>query len=321
MEKTFNGELFSFKKVAPDMPDTLASAKKRGDTMGFECLKPLIYLKAGSTTYIYAPPHTGKTSFLMEIMDNISKGHNKNWLIFSPELGNEKEAYLEICSFMCRKPIDRLTSEDIKSQENYIHKHFTVLTHAQDEDSDITLDDIFNAYHFIKKTGRNIDYILIDPMNEVSIKWGAESRDETVNKWLGKFRRFNEKNGTHGILVTHTSSQKDVKKKGKFRINGVETEGYYYPPAHPDYILHGQSLWRKGHNMISLWRPPIGLIDESSPAQETYPDNVLFVVVQKVRPKWIGKLGTAQLYLASDSNRFYEIMPDGRKEFAWGYVE
>ena len=58
-------------------------------------------------------------------------------------------------------------------------------------------------------------------------------------------------------------------------------------------------------NMLSVWRPPAGIVDEET--GEPYLDNEVHIIIQKFKPKGVGKRGTVKLYFDAEKNRYYEM--------------
>jgi hypothetical protein len=89
----------------------------------------------------------------------------------------------------------------------------------------------------------------------------------------------------------------------------------YYPPADPRYIDGGETSFRKGEQMICVWRPPFGVSKDGN----QYQGNEVKIIVQKTKPKGVGEIGEATLFFDKWKNCYYEEI-NGTKSYAGNYV-
>ena len=65
--------------------------------------------------------------------------------------------------------------------------------------------------------------------------------------------------------------------------------------------------------MLCIWRPPEGF--EYEPGKESI-GNESIVMIQKAKPRGVGKKGSCTFYLDLSSHRYYEEDPMGIKLYA-----
>jgi twinkle protein len=116
---------------------------------------------------------------------------------------------------------------------------------------------------------------VIDPWNEVEHLFNGLSETQYISQELTKIRRFARLNGIHIWIVAHpTKLQKN-------------SQGKYDPPTM--YDISGGAHWRnKADNGICVYRD--------------FETNQTEIIVQKIRFKEIGKLGSAKLKYTYSGN-------------------
>ena len=88
---------------------------------------------------------------------------------------------------------------------------------------------------------------------------------------------------------------------------------YYPQPTFFDTM--GGMMWsRKGYMVMSLWRPPIELINPDT--DQPYEKNETIIQILKVKPKIMGAVGRISLFYDNMSSRFYEKDAFGTKQFS-----
>lgn len=280
----------------------------KGKFLGFECTRDLYTVKLGCTTYIMGAPTAGKSSFWFEILVNLSEFYGWKHAIFSPETGNIDEVIAELCWVYMKKPFFKSYNGMMNEKELYraltwLNEHFIIV---DPEDGSLTIPGFYDAIKEIEMTdGNTIHTTTIDPYNELTNDMSEHNnrQDLYIEYMLGYIRRDARKNNRHNCVITHAASQMPITKDGIT---------YYPPPTARDYA-GGQAWYRKGLGMIALWRPPFGLNNEHG---IPYKENELHVIVQKAKPKGIGKKGYAKLYYDTTMSRFYEESAIGGQMFA-----
>jgi hypothetical protein len=75
----------------------------------------------------------------------------------------------------------------------------------------------------------------------------------------------------------------------------------------------GQVWFRKGLNMLMIWRPPFGLVDENG---RMYEDNEVHINIAKAKPKGTTKKGVYKMFLDLKKYQYYMLDYRGEKVYA-----
>ena len=280
---------------------------KKGAYCGWESLYEYYSLKEGSTTYIVAPPAVGKTSIISELTMNLSEYEGWKWVIFSPEVGSPKDLFAELLWVKLRKPFLKYDKnkdakeDEVKAAIKFVKEHFFIIDPIHSELNEHvyfkTIRDIQDKYNV------KINGTVIDPVTDFDIS--GNQRDLALGRFLTSIRKFSSSYGIHSILAFHTKNMGYVTGK---TIDGEERR--YLPPATMFDVAGGEMASRKGMFILSLWRPPYGIIDPET--NLPYPTNETRVNILKAKPKSIGKIGTIKLYYDALSSRYYELNGDNK---------
>lgn len=280
---------------------------KKGAWTGFGSLFDKYSVKRGSTTYIYAGAHQGKSQFGFELMMNLAEYDGWKWAIYSPETGSPTEVFAELLWVYLRKPFlvnDKITATDEETENalEFINKHFYIIDSGL---QDLSIEAFYTSVEKIENDNFiKIDGCMVDPFTEIKTDISAGVRDDiAIGQVLTKVRKHSADRDYHTIVTVHTRHQQ-AKYKG-----GVP---YVDKPTMND-IAGGMQWSRKGMMIINVWRCPFGLEDTNGIPYEA---NQVEITVVKAKPKIVGKLGTVTLYFDKLSNRYYELDEQGRKRFA-----
>ena len=298
--------------TANELRDSLTTLRnngiKKGAWTGFSSLFDKYSVKRGSTTYIYAGAHQGKSQFGFELMMNLAEYDGWKWAIYSPETGSPTEVFAELLWVYLRKPFlvnDKITATDEETEVaiEFINKHFYIIDSGL---QDLSIEAFYNSVEKIEADNFiKIDGCMVDPFTEIKTDISAGVRDDiAIGQVLTKVRKHSADRDYHTIVTVHTRHQQ-AKYKG-----GVP---YVDKPTMND-IAGGMQWSRKGMMIINVWRCPFGLEDGNG---IPYEGNQVEITVVKAKPKIVGKLGTVTLYFDKLSNRYYELDGQGRKRFAY----
>ena len=281
---------------------------KKGAWTGFDSLYEKYSVKKGSTTYLYAGAHQGKSQFGFELMMNLSQFSGWKWAVYSPETGSPTEVFAELLWVYLRKPFlinNKITATDEESDKaiEFINRHFFIIDSGL---QDLSVEGFYTAVEEIQETyDVKIDGCMIDPFTEIKTDVSSGVRDDiAIGQVLTKIRKHSAENDFHTIVTVHTKHQ-----QAKYK-DGVP---YVDVPTMND-IAGGMQWSRKGMMVINVWRCPFGLQDENG---IPYEPNQVKITVVKAKPKIVGNLGSVTLYYDKLSNRYYEIDKNGKKQFAY----
>ena len=300
--------IFDADKLKEQLIELRTDGMKKGDWVGFHGLYDKYSVKRGSTTYIYAGAHQGKSQFAFEIMMNLAQYSGWKWAVYSPETGSPVEVFAELCWVYLRKPFlinEKITATDEEAQLaiEFITKHFYIIDSGL---QDLTIEGFYTAVADVEQRyDIKIDGCSIDPFTEIKTDVSSGVRDDiAIGQILTRVRKHSAERDYHTIVTVHTKHQQ-VKYK-----DGIP---YVDVPTMND-IAGGMQWSRKGMMVINIWRCPYGLTDNNG---VPYEPNQVKISVVKAKPKAVGKLGWVYMYYDRIMNRYYEVNDfDGTKIYA-----
>jgi len=297
--------IFTVDKVRDQLRSMRTEGMKRGDYPGFSGLFDKYSLKRGSTTYIYAGAHQGKSQFAFEIMMNLAQYSGWKWAVYSPETGSPADLFAELCWVYLRKPYilnDKITASEDEAERalNFIMDHFYIIDCGL---KDMSIEGFYTSVEEIEKSGIKIDGCAIDPFTEIKTDISSGVRDDiAIGQVLTRVRKHSSERDYHTIVTVHTKHQQTKYK------NGIP---YVDIPTMND-IAGGMQWSRKGMMIVNVWRCPYGLEDEHG---IPYEPNQVKISIVKAKPKIVGNLGYIYMYYDRVRNRYYE-MKDGERYYA-----
>jgi twinkle protein len=297
---------------AEDVVDSLSTLRKegvkKGAWTGFDSLFDKYSVKKGSTTYIYAGAHQGKSQFGFELMMNLAEYSDWKWAVYTPETGSPTEVFAELLWVYLRKPFlvnDHLTATDEETEKaiSFINEHFFIIDSGL---QDLSIEGFYTAVEQIEEDNFiTIDGCMVDPFTEIRTDVNSGVRDDiAIGQVLTKVRKHSAEKDYHTIVTVHTKHQ-----QAKYK-NGVP---YVDKPTMND-IAGGMQWSRKGMMVINVWRCPYGLENSNG---IPYEPNQVEITIVKAKPKIVGKLGTVTLYYDKMKNRYYELDSKGEKQYAY----
>jgi len=280
---------------------------KRGEWVGLPELSKLYSMKAGSTTYIYAGAHSGKSQFTWEMIVNVAQYSGWKFAVYSPETGSPAEVFAELLWVYLRKPFlafDGIcaTDEEVAKATEFVQEHFFIIDSGL---SSLTIEGFYTAVEELEDDlGVKVQGCVIDPFTELTTDvMNGQREDLAIGSVLTKVRKFSSERNVHTIITVHTKY-----------IQGRIQDGISFIPK-PTYndIAGGQMWSRKGMMMISVWRCPFGLNDEKGIPYEA---NQVEISITKAKPKIVGHVGTVTMFYDRKHNRYYERGVRGEAVYA-----
>jgi hypothetical protein len=269
----------------------------RGKSVGWSWEDLPLTIKEGCTTYIAAAPASGKTEWWFEILINLSCLHGWNHVVFSPETGDAKDIYSELCHKYIGKPFvkgeNAMTESERAQAEYFIDGHFFVVDPIDEE---LTVDGFYNLVDEIEKKEKiRIHTTTIDPWNELTEKFEPSDlgrEDKYLSRILGMVRKNARKTGRHNCILNHVRDQAPINKDGVI----------FYPMPTARDFAGGQVWFRKGLTVVIPWRPPFGLSDEKG---YPYKENQIQLRIAKAKPKGTAKVGIYTMFLDTEKYQYY----------------
>lgn len=273
-------ELVDKATVAAQIEDLYENGYKPGISTGWPKLDEWFTVRRGEFTVVTGIPNHGKSSWVDNLMVNLSENENWKWAVFSAEnlpAARYVSGLIEIRKRLPFRfgPTPRMNHDQFREGFDWIMDHFQFIQPREDRYS---LDRIVQ----IASSLENINGLVIDPWNEMDISRPRDMReDEFISNSLTKLRWLARSSDIHILVVAHPAK-------------------YHRIPGQPKPIItlndvKGASEWyAKADNGISVWR------DEQDSACRTD------IHVQKVRFREVGKAGGAvSLYYDRVTGRYY----------------
>jgi len=241
-------------------------------------------VQPGDVCVITGAPNSGKSEWLDALMVNLAAEHGWRFGVYSPEQGSRAEHAAKLVEkrsgspFRARAEADGISPERLDQALTWIDEHFTWL--APEEP---TLDALLTvARQLVRRRGAR--GIIFDPWNEIEHSRPAGMTEtEYIGNSLRQIRHFARSHQVAFFIVAHPSKLSRDLKTGK------------YPVATP-YDISGSAHW---HN-----KPDICLSIHREKGESA--GGMADIHVQKVRSKYVGRLGSVQLQWDRVSGRYAE---------------
>ena len=268
---------------------------ERGVSCGLSVLDEIFTIKKGFPIFIAGAPYAGKTEFVLEILINLSITKKWKHFIYIGEGGDVENVFAELVSKHMGKQYHKgnfgASDTDIIYSSQFIEQYFVIANH----DTDFTINEFYDTVSSAERElNIKFDTTVFDPFNDIkdetALFGGRE--DKYLAHALKQVRISSKKNNRVDILVNHIA---DVKA-----INDKESGFRYMPEALPNEWAGGRTWWRRAFTMILIYRPPnyIKLYSECK-------ENETHIIIQKSKPKGVGKIGRASIYFDWKKNRYY----------------
>jgi twinkle protein len=253
-----------------------------GNKIGFNNLDPLITWRTGELTAFTGIPGSGKSEFVDQVMIKLSSLHDWKWGVFSAENQPEELHFAKLSEKYIGKSFYSSNAE-YKMDVDQLHKAKVFINEriffVNIDEKNITLDGLLSkARELVLRRG--INAFLIDPWNYIEHKIPpGYTETQYISESLTKLSRFAKLNNIHIIVVAHPTkiSKGD---DGKYRVATL-------------YDIAGSAHWfNKIDNGVSVYRD--------------FESGIVDVHVQKIRFKFIGKIGKASFEWDRFTGRYKE---------------
>ncbi len=234
----------------------------------------------GLFTIVTGIPGSGKSTFIDNLMLNISRLNNWRFAVFSPENWPiDRHIVLLMQKLLNGHKINDVCKGDVSRMIERLNS-FIYFIHLQDKV--LSLDEILaKARAAVFRYG--IKGLVIDPWNEIEHQYNNMSEAQYLAQSLSKVREFASTNQVHIWIVAHP------------RILHRNNNGEYSPPTM--YQISGGAHWRnKADFGLCLHRERNG-------------ENITQAFIQKVRFADNGKEGLVNFYM-KPNGVFYETIKD-----------
>lgn len=260
-----------------------------GESPGWDSVRQLWTLRKGELTLVTGIPSHGKTAFINAVMVNLARRNGWKWGVYSAENIPHTVHMADLLEQYCGRPFNEGYHQRIQPEEHdagmkFLQDHFRFIAPPDDEQ---TVDRIVNCAKELVKS-LHIDAVVLDPWNEMTHNWSELRIPETeyISRALKRMKRFAQKSNVHVILVAHPK-QLNKEKDGKY-------------PIPTPYDISGSANWRnKADCALCVWR------DEAKPGETV-------IYVQKIRRRFVGRIGKVELKYDLVNGRFSEYQAYGR---------
>lgn len=255
-----------------------------GASSGWPTLTHLYTVKPGQWTVVTGSPGSGKSVWLNALLVNLAFKENWRFAICSPEFWPVSTHIAELMSLYTGQPfvpgaVARMDRETARDAIAWVRDHFVFIEPVKHS---LTMEYVLSVAAEIH--GRQpINGLVLDPWTEFEQdRLNGETETDFTKRKLTDFSRFVRLHMLHGWIVAHP------------KMPRRDATGQY--PIPNLYDISGSSHWfNKTYMGISLHRP-----DMTSTRVQVH--------VQKVKFRWCGRLGYAELYYDVVSGRYTETM-------------
>lgn len=256
----------------------------QGVTSGWPSIDALYRVRPGDVTVVTGAPNSGKSEWLDALSVNLALNHDWRIGVYSPEQGSAAEHIAKLTEKYVGKPFNRGPNQRISTGEldqaiTWLDQHFTWIEPEQP-----TLDALLAiAAQLVLRRG--VRGLILDPWNEIEhTRPAAMTETEYIGQSLSRIRRFARSHAVHAWIVAHPQKLRRDDKSGQYPVVGP-------------YEISGSANWNnKVDCCVSIWRERKA--DAASSEVEVH--------VQKVRHKYVGRLGMARLNWDRLSGRYSE---------------
>ena len=280
---------FGLSELLPELELLWRYGRPKGVYCGWPGLAEFFKPRLGQWTVITGTPNAGKSSFCRALLINLAQLHDWKFVVFPPEDCPPEEYWSLLLELYLAKPFnpgpsERMTWDEAYDASKWIDEHFVILNPLDGQRDFDHLVTLARAYVL----RRGINGFVIDPWNRV--EHGYREQNQTMTQYieqsLVKLSSLTKTYQLHNIVVAHpTKPQKD--KDGKYRLPTL-------------YDISDSAAW---HNMsdfgIVVWRNK----EDAEAAVQIH--------VQKVRSRWCGNLGTAELFYDKVTGRYADRTQPG----------
>ena len=271
-------ELTAIEQHQDDVLRLWEEGYEKGVSTGWRSMDDYFRVRLGEFTVITGIPGHGKSSWLDNVMINLSRRNQWRWAVFSAENYPIARHISQLTEIYSGKPFnlgvhERLSRNELQLCLNWLQRYFYFLRPAENS---------YSLNHIVQlaSTVDNLSGLVIDPWNELDHSRPATMReDEHISVSLSKLRWLARSSRLHVFVIAHPAKYLRSKDEEKpvITLNDVK----------------GASEWyAKADNGISVWR------------KETERDAPTEIHVQKIRFRDVGRVGKVDLYYDRTNGRF-----------------
>lgn len=277
--------VFSLSDFEQSLDALWVNGMQKGVTIGHKNLDELISFETKRLCVVTGIPGSGKSEFIDEMAERLNIRYGWRFAYFSPENSP--------LSYHASKLIEKFTGKRFSQRTLPFNEYQQVKAHLETDfffisPDDFKIDTILDkAKYLVRKRG--IKTLVIDPYNRLENEQGQQNETQYVSALLDKLQNFAVRNDVLVILMVHpTKMQPD--KNGNIPVPTL-------------YDCSGSANF---YNKCDF-----GIVVHRDREAE-----VVEVRVQKVKFKWLGKVGTAYFKYDVQNGRYAPLdAKDARPQY------
>lgn len=272
---------------AGDLDELYQTGFVPGVHPGWSNLASLYTVKPGQWTVVTGSPGSGKSVWLNALLVNLAVRYDWNFVLCSPEFWPVSVHIAELMSLYAGEPFTpgptpKMGLSTAKESAAWVGEHFTFIDPGPDQS--LTLDYVLDVTGEVAAK-KKIHGLVLDPWTEFEQdRLAGETETDFTKRKLTQFGRFVRHANIHAWIVAHPKMMKR------------DASGNF--PIPTPYDISGSAHWyNKPIMALSLHRP-----DQNSQRAQVH--------VQKVKFRWCGNLGFAELFYDKVTGRYFEKRAD-----------
>lgn len=310
--KTHSAPIYRPEDKSLDIDINRRQTVRGGASTGFKCLDEYLTIKQGFPLFVAGAPHHGKTQFIKQLLVNLSRLHNWKHCVYLGEDGSIEDIAIELVEIYTGQPVrhhdDRgnevenaLGESEFINAFNWVNAHFWIVS---PDDANVDTFDVTTFYQWVdeyeSREGVKFNTTVIDPWNDLTFDLGSKGgrEDLFLADALKVVRNQSRQHNRTDIVITHIAAP--------FAKHRTEGGRRFASPAEPYEWAGGQTWHRRAFTMLLVYRPPSP--DTIRFGKVKFDTNVgeSWIMIQKSKPRGVGKLGRAILYYDKAKNQYQE---------------
>lgn len=253
---------------------------QKGVTIGHECFDRLCSFETKRLLTVTGIPGSGKSEFIDEIAERLNMRYGWRFAYFSPE--NAPLAY------HASKLIEKFTGKKFSKSTLTYGEYKQVKQHLETDfffispKDDYRLETILERAKFLVRR-RGIKALVIDPYNRLEDESDGMSETKYISRQLDRLTNFAQQNDVLVILMAHPTKQ--TKNK--------------------DGVIEAPTLYDISGSAHFYNKTDFGIV-----VHRNRVENTVEVIVQKVKFRHLGEVGTALFKYNLNNGRYTDYTPN-----------
>lgn len=253
---------------------------QKGVTIGHECFDRLCSFETKRLLTVTGIPGSGKSEFIDEIAERLNMRYGWRFAYFSPE--NAPLAY------HASKLIEKFTGKKFSKSTLTYGEYKQVKQHLETDfffispKDDYRLETILERAKFLVRR-KGIKALVIDPYNRLEDESDGMSETKYISRQLDRLTNFAQQNDVLVVLMAHPTKQ--TKNK--------------------DGVIEAPTLYDISGSAHFYNKTDFGIVIHRNRVE-----NTVEVVVQKVKFRHLGEVGTALFKYNLNNGRYTDYTPN-----------